>query len=242
MRNFKLCIMVAILAMVVGCALEPQPSNGNGGNEGEGEGEGVEGEGEGEGEHPCVAGECEDGFVCMDGTCVPDGQEGEGETDGGVDGGEGCECDGGCEGEGGNECTEGQRQCIENAWQICESNGYWGVLNDCLEGQICNNGSCVPEPVTNPYTCAVWINERGELCGDINGLSSWTFGCMYEGVEPVCELNTYNGACVQIPDDVVNTAWPRTEDGGWLTVAGCEARDGLVITIDPAGGHFLTLP
>lgn len=204
-------IMIIICICNIGCEYQEGGRQG-GGVEGEGEGEGQEGEGE----HPCSAGECEEGFVCMDGTCIPEGQE------------------------GGNECQQDQTQCVGNAAQSCGANGYWEPLVDCGNDATCVNGNCVPNNPPDTDTCEVWI-DNGQICGNIVGLSAWTFGCMPPGVEPVCELQTGNGVCVQIMDGV-DSAWPRKSDGGWLTVVGCEVRDGLRIISDPSGGHYIKLP
>lgn len=237
MRNFKLWMILVAMAFVVmgGCALREKDMED--GNEGEGEGEGSEGEGEGEGcdpnaDYTCTCPDGREGFqVCQDdGTLGPCncGNEGEGE-------GEGCEG----EGEGGSECTNGQSQCVGNSWQTCGDNGFWGNLEPCDTGMICKDGVCVDNNPPDTDICEVWI-DNGMLCGNIAGLTSWTYGCMPPGVEPVCELKTYEGTCTQIISGV-DSAWPRNGED-WLTVVGCNVYDGLKIMSDPSGGHYLKLP
>jgi len=230
MRTNKMMSMMIVVAVAFvfmgGCALREKGM------------EGVEGEGEGEGEacdpnadYTCTCSDGSTGFqVCReDGTLGPCNCGSEGE-------GEGCEG----EGEGGSECTSGQIQCVDNSWQICGDNGFWGDLVPCAENQTCTYGVCVDNNPPDTETCAVWI-ENGMLCGDIGGLSAWTFGCMPPGVEPVCALQTANnGACAMIPTGV-DSAWPRSGED-WLTVVGCNVYDGLKIMSDPSGGHYLKLP
>lgn len=254
MRTNKMMSMMIVVAVAFvfmgGCALREKDMESS---EGEGEGEGVEGEGEGsEGEGEGNEGEGE-GDECSDGqiqlcNCA-NGDPGVQVCKDGCWGECQCECEGGCEGEGegeGNECQVGQRQCVNNAWQDCSDNGYWNPLTDCSSNQTCVNGECVGQLETRE--CNVWI-ESNMLCGDIVDLAKWTFGCMPADVERVCALQTptvsmsaEDKTCTTIPNGV-NAAWPMGEsENDWLTVKGCEARDGLLVTEDPNGGHFLTLP
>lgn len=146
-------------------------------------------------------GDCEDGWVCDEGTCVcvPD-------CSGKICGGDGCggECPNGCEAYGSiYECIEGKYEnvcaCIPDCdGKACGSDGCGGECpNTCGSGEACNaSNQCEPISDTCVSDCGARECGRDPVCQRFCPLSSGSDGTCDTGL--TC---TSAGQCCRVVEE-----------------------------------------